>query len=378
MKYIRVFLKLIIIINLLMILIGCWNYSEADDEFIVTAVAIDKAEEGYIVTVEVTYPKKGSGSGLDNEYFSEQGRTIFEAIRKTILQTGRKMYWGHAKVVIISRDIAEEGILSVIEFLIRDTDVRNKMWLIISTDETASVLFKVEDEVHNSIGFHFDDILRNQEKVGMGYGGDLLDTLACLSSEGVTPKVATASNIKTIGGVVPRVEGMAIFNRDKMIGRIDGLDVKTFLLIINKFKGGEYKVLNLGNTDFSLEILESKTKLKPIIEDGNIIMEIDIKMDMWIVEGEGNFMSSESLVEIRKKMEKNITSDIERVVKKVQSEYNSDIFGFGRAIYKHKPNVWKDVSSDWDREFSKVKVQANVEITIKGTGLLEKPIRTKN
>lgn len=53
-------LKLMISLSFLIILTGCWNYREVNQDFIVTAAAIDKSSNGYLVTVEITYPKRGA------------------------------------------------------------------------------------------------------------------------------------------------------------------------------------------------------------------------------------------------------------------------------------------------------------------------------
>ncbi len=369
--------KILLILSSVIVLTGCWNYREINQDFIATAAAIDKGEDGYLVTVEITTPKKGSEKALENDYIIEQGRTIFEAIRKTILQSGRKLYWGHAKVIIISKEVAEEGILPILDFLARDTEVRNKVWLMISMEENASVLLKGKDEVHDAIGFHIDEVLKNQKDIGMFYAVDLLAFLRDLSTEGIEPTIATSKLIPSGDGSVPRVEGMAIFECDKMIGWLDGIDVKSFLVIIDEFQGGEFATLEIEGLRVTLEIQKIKTKVKPILENEKITMDISITMDAGIVEinGEEDYMSEDKVEQMRKTMEGNIEKDIKKLIKKVQEEYKVDIFGFGNAIYRYEPKVWKEIRDEWHEEFPKVEVQINVDITIKGTGLLQKQIR---
>lgn len=287
------------------------------------------------------------------------------------------MYWGHAKVIIIGKEVAEEGILPVLDFIARDTEVRNKIWLLVSMEENASVLLKGKDEIHNSIGFHIDEVMRNQRSIGMFYAMDLLAFLRDLSAEGISPTIATSVLTPSRDSKVPRLEGMAIFKDDKMVGWIDGISVKAILLTIGEFQGGEFATLDTDGVRTTLEVLRCKSKLKPIIRDNKIIMDISIEMEAGIVEitGKEDYMSEDRVEKMRKTAEKNIARDVVEVIKKVQQEYKVDIFGFGNAIYRLKPKIWKEIREDWDEEFSKLEVQANVSITISGTGLLEKQIR---
>jgi len=370
-------IKIVFISFFSIILTGCWNYREVNEDFIVTAAAIDKIEEGYLVTVEITYPKKGSEAALENDYIIEQGRTIFEAIRKTIMQTGKKLYWGHAKVIIVCKEIAEEGILPLLDFLARDTEVRNKVWLLVSLEDSASILLKGKDEIHNAIGFHIDEVLSNQNKIGMFYAVDLLTFLDDLGAEGLSPTLPTSKLTPSRESTVPRVEGAAIFKDDKMIGTIEGSEVRIFLIVTDKFKGGEFTTLALDNVRVTLEVYESKTKLKPVVIDGEVVMDISVNMKVGIVDmdSEENYMSDDKLELIRKNAEKSIANDIEKFIKKIQNEYKADIFGFGNTIYRMQPKIWKEIKDSWEQEFSKLQVQTHVNITIEGVGLLDEQLR---
>lgn len=370
-------LKIVLILLVSIVLTGCWNYREVNEEFIVTAAAIDKSGDEYIVTVEITFPKKGSEIALETDYIIERGRTVFEAIRKSITQSGKKLYWGHTMAIIISKEVAEEGILPILDFLARDTEVRNKIWLIVSMEENASILLQGKDESHNSIGFHVDETMRNQKNIGMFHSVNLLDFLRDLGAEGIAPTLATAKLVPTRDSKLPSIEGMAVFKDDKMIGLLDALYVKPFLLIVNEFQGGEFTVLDINGEKVSLEVDKSKTKLRPIIKDGEVVMDLNITMEAGIVEMQlkESHINEEKIMLLKNLAEENFSREIEKVIKKVQEEFKVDIFGFGNAIYRLKPKIWKEIRDDWDQKFVNLEVQTDIDIVIKGTGLLEKQIR---
>src|SRR4051794_8513459 len=99
----------IIILANAMFCSGCWNYREIEKLGIVAGMAIDRdpKDQRYILTVEIASPTPGEKSGGSNsEIYETRGTTMFEAVRNLIIETGRKAYWSHSKVIIIGRSIA--------------------------------------------------------------------------------------------------------------------------------------------------------------------------------------------------------------------------------------------------------------------------------
>jgi spore germination protein KC len=116
MKY-RKWLLLTIVILLNGIFIsGCWNYREVEKLAIVAGVAIDKGENNpYKITFEILQVSGGKEAKTVSKIISMEGRTIFDAVRNAISLSGKKLYWSHTKIVVISKDIARNGILRVVD-----------------------------------------------------------------------------------------------------------------------------------------------------------------------------------------------------------------------------------------------------------------------
>ncbi|OIK14620.1 hypothetical protein BIV60_11275 [Bacillus sp. MUM 116] len=66
---------------------------------------------------------------------------------------------------------------------------------------------------------------------------------------------------------------------------------------------------------------------------------------------------------------KNILSNI----KKVQKEYQTDIFGFGEEMYRQDYQNFKKVQDHWDELFSYAIVKVHVKVQLRRSG-----IRTKS
>ncbi len=92
------------------------------------------------------------------------------------------------------------------------------------------------------------------------------------------------------GNLIPRVAGAAIIRNDKLAGELDGEETKDLLFIRDEVKGGvlvSHEDAGLS-APISLEILRSRTKVKPVVETGKLKFKIDIQTTVGIDEVGGN------------------------------------------------------------------------------------------
>ena len=379
-KKIKVNILLIIIFLSQIAISGCWDYIEIEDRLIVVGLAIDKCKETskYIVTVETVSPKGTGEIDIESDLISMKGETIFDAIRNVILYSGKKMYWSHEKVLIISEEIAKEGIIPALDLITRDSETRADILLLVSKEETAREILEGVDKVHSTISFHLEDMLKAQEHISKYKTSKLWLLLDELASEGISATVPTVEMMFKQEEIIPKVYGIAVFKRDKMVGWLDGIETRSFLIIRDEIKEPVIVVKEVGDTeiDVTVEVYTNKVKVKPELKDEEIIMKIIVEMEVGIGEivGSEDFISKGGREKLEKASEELIKSQMEHVIKKVQREYESDIFGFGSIVRREMPNVWKKVKSYWNEIFVDLKTEISVDVTVKGSGLTSKPI----
>lgn len=176
-------------------------------------------------------------------------------------------------------------------------------------------------------------------------------------------------------------KGGAILKGDSLAGFIGLDDVKNYLFVRNKIEGGLLTV-NLSekssklNPDVTLEISKNKTKITPILSNGKLSIDIQVKTEVGIGEFDTNMdiMNKTTLEKIKFASEKSLEKDITRTIKKVQEDFGLDIFGFGNTVKEKMPNIWKEIEKDWDEIFMELKVNVKVDIHISGSSHLSKPI----
>jgi spore germination protein KC len=361
---------------LLASLTGCWNYREVDRMDIVAGVAVDKGTSArYKITIEIIDITHDNELRPRSKIISAEGESMFDAARNAIAIGGKRLYWSHAKVIIISQVLAKDGIVKIIDWYSRDSETRTDVRLLISGEDTASEIFtdSVENSDIKSVTMH--EILKNEKNLSKAPDIEIWRFVDKLASPGVSPIAAVIKLKEENGKKIPEINGSAIFRQDRLIGFIDGEETLDMQMILNKLEGGvlvQNEQAPEGESIISLEIFENKTKIEPMIETNHpISINIKTKTDVAIdeIEGPTNFMKDGLREQLIEDIEETLRNDLEAHIKYVQSEFGTDIFGFGNKIYKEYPEVWKELSQNWPVLFKDLTVTVDCTVTIRNSAM---------
>lgn len=372
-------LSVFLIINSLL-LSGCWNYREIEQLSIVSGVAVDKDEEGKLMmTAEIIDIGAGGKEGeIKPVYIEMDGYTFFDTARAAVLLTGKRLYWSHCKVIILSKDIANDDPGSILDFVIRDTEVREDMWVVISREKTAKELLWQKPAIESITGLEIDSMMRSQESVSwfpVVQVHEFANRLKGNKEAAFLPS-GRLKEIKDKKSL--EMAGAAIFAEKKIVGWIDGLNSKYLLWLRDELKGGLYVMEEAAGTetDVTLEIYRSKTEVKPLVSGEEIRFDINIKPIVYIGEIKGNtdFISEKGRAKLKKAAEEKIKKEAEEFIRKVQQEYRTDVFGFGKKLEKLEPEVWKSIKEDWKEVFPEVETSVRVDVEIRGSSTRKKPV----
>ncbi|KNY25827.1 Ger(x)C family spore germination protein [Pseudobacteroides cellulosolvens] len=360
---------------------GCWNYREIDQLAVVAGVAIDKGKnEKFTITVEIVETTSGKEQQTKSKTVTIEGKTIFDAVRHEISLIGKRIYWSHAKVVIISKEIARDGILEVIDWFNRDAETRSDIHILVSKEKSAREILNAKGPTEEVTSFLLDDVITNERSVSNAPHIEVWRFTNSLAAKGVGT-IAGAVDLKEENGQSrPHIMGTAIFKDDRLMGFIDGDETKYMLFIQDEVKGGvlvEEINSNGGKVSaVTLEIFKSHTKVNPAINDGKVEMKIEVEVSTAIDElgSTINFIEDEGRMALEEMAEKSLKKNIEGIIKKVQTEYGVDIFGFGTKLKEEKNKEWKTISGDWEENFKQLKVNVETKINIKNSAMLSKPL----
>jgi spore germination protein KC len=251
--------------------------------------------------------------------------------------------------------------------------------ILISEEASAKEIFSGQGTTEEIKSFVLDDMIKNQESLSKAPIIDILQFDNDLQAEGVSA-IAPVIKLKEVDRkMVPHIMGTAVFKLDKFVGFLNGEETKYLMFIKNKVKGG---VLTEGpqendiTTPVSLEIFNSKTQVKPVVNGKAIKINLNVDTTVAIDEigGTENLIDDEGLIRLEQSAEKTLKKQIESLIKKVQSEYGVDIFGFGAKLREDKNKVWNDVSGNWEEIFKNLEVDVTTKVHIRNSAVLSKPL----
>lgn len=364
-------------------LTACWNYKEIEKTSIVAGVAIDQdqATGRYVITAEVIEIMLGSKeTQIGTKILLSEGETLFDAARNFISVSGEKLYWSHAKVLIISKEIANKGIIPALDFVHRDAEPRYDLDLIVSQEKASSIFQECHNNQSGIISYMITEVLISEESLSKAPRADEWQFINDLQDDDFAAIVPMISVIDNGGKKIPQVMGTGIFKKDKMIGYLDGEETETLLFILDRIKGGLLIIEDIykhSEGKATLEIFNNKTKIKPQVTDDQIIMDIHVQTEVALAENTGsmNFNEEENLKKLKAEAEKELEEKIQGIIKKVQSEFGTDIFQFAKIVRINLPNEWDQVKEQWEQVFVNVDAHITVEVNIRNTGFSSKPIK---
>ncbi|MER2079193.1 Ger(x)C family spore germination protein [Psychrobacillus psychrotolerans] len=394
---VRRIVHLIGIIFISLLLTGCWDKREINDLAIATAISIDKKDDEYHVSAQVVLPtelsmKGGMGSSPVTLY-EASGKSVNEAIRKLTQVSPRIIYLGHLRVVVISEELAKEGIATTVDFLSRGWELRSDFYVIVSKGRDAKEILNVQTSLEQIPSNELYNILHTSEAnysstVAVNFF-ELKTNLERDGKEGVLTGVEIlgdpkkGSSKQNVEMIIPdakiKFKELAVFKKDKLVGWLDEQESRGFNEATNQVKStiGLVSCPDGGEVSIHTKKYNSKIKSKTTSNNPEIEIKVNIVANLGEVSCDIDLTKEKTIEMLQKEYEKVVKNDIQETIKVVQQKYQSDIFGFGAAIYKSNPQQWKKVKDNWDEIFAELPVSVEVKVQISHFGSVLNPIVKK-
>ncbi|MBM4761100.1 Ger(x)C family spore germination protein [Bacillus sp. B15-48] len=366
-----------------LLLTGCWDRIEINDLGLVLATGLDLTDDGELeLSVQLAIPMAmGAGQGTSGGQGGEgqattvekvTGRTIFDAISKLQASVSRRIFWGHNQVIIIGEELAKDGIQKHMEFFVRHPAPRLRTYIFVSKGKATDILKVVPDFDNTSA-----EVAREIAKFQVGMSVTLKELLQMLSekaSGAVLPLIEPEKEEQGKGGL--KVNGTAVFKKDKMIAQIDAKVTRGILWLRDDIQLGAI-ILDPKEAEghISFDLIRSRTELLPKIENDHWKMIVRITTEEDTVENETNLnlMNPEIVARLEKQLEQKIEERIRLTLEQVQKELKVDIFGFAEAFRRKYPRQWAKVENQWDEKFSELDVVIDTKAYIRRPGMSTTP-----
>ena len=139
--------KVFIILLIPFLLCGCFNYHELENLSICTAMAFDIKDNNYEVSYMVANSRKTDASTKEGQsqavVYTGSGKTVSEAIDDLITKIPQPPYISHLETIVVSEDVAKNGVLNILDYLMRHPESRKKFYLVLTKEVKASDVLKI-------------------------------------------------------------------------------------------------------------------------------------------------------------------------------------------------------------------------------------------
>ena len=366
-------MKKIIIIIMILLLSGCYNYKELNRIAIVSSISIDKKDDKYLVGAQVMNIKtKEETESSKVIVYESTGNTIEEALRKMTNKSNKKLYGGHLSKLVISEEIAKEGIIDVIDLFQRLPEIKDEFTITIVKGIDANKVIKImtspesipADYVKKTIETaNLESALTYNSKLDefvSYYLKDYIDPVISVlevknyNEEGTSLK----NNEDTNPNTKIELDKIAITHNGKLEKYLNKDQTIGYNFINNSVDKTVIPIKCDKNNYVSISLNKSKTKYK-IKKKDKYIIYIDIKSNGSINEYNcsSRLNNEKTINTLQKKVENKVKYYVNEALK-VRNNSKSEFLGLKRKIYLDYP---KYNNEDYD-----IKLNIDINLARKG------------
>ena len=164
--------KFIILLTItIFFLTGCFKKSELEDLAYVIAIGIDKGpEDNKIVSFQIAVPIKIAGEG------STGGKdTLYNSLSRADTMISKEITLSHNKIIVISEELAKEGIHEILNALVTNREIRPKTSILVYKGKAKEMLENLEPILEKNPTRYYDLLLDANEYTGYALDNNLFN-----------------------------------------------------------------------------------------------------------------------------------------------------------------------------------------------------------
>lgn len=360
--------------------------TEIDRIFNTRIIAIDKIDEAkvlYTLTTKTGVSKSQAqvGSSQTSEVLVTEGATVFDAAKKMLKYSHKKPHYGHTEFIIFGEETARAGILPYLDFISRNQELRYNAKIYIVKGMTANSFISKLNIGNMYLADKISMLEDNAYALSLASKVTLGEALYIFDKENVStflpfllispPKAGEVTALDDYDLVL---DGYAIFEADKLKAFLDSDLSRGVNWIKNRIISGVILVEAPDKKKVSLEIIGSKTSIKPYVDENGLQCTIGVKFNTNIGEtlSTEDISIEETLDYLKQQQEKQVKKEIEAILQ-YAIDNNMDIFGLAANFSIKYPMMKNELRENWKELFPEIKFHLEVDSNINRTYLTKQP-----
>ena len=413
----RVMLIIVLCILLPFSLTACTTDAhELNDWAFVHTIGVDKGVSDQLRFTFQMATYKGSGGGSvsgtgggsgsqgnkDHAVISIDCPTFYSGINMLNTSLSRTLNFMHSKYLIISEELARDGVERFINGMMRSYQIRRSMYVIIVKGSASDFIKEFNPVIGTSITKTQELIMDHQYETGLFAEVTYNEFSIGLKNTYTQPTAALAaindfSSFKTGGappeefksggdyyaGELPREGGnkyeffgTALFDGDKMIGELSGDETRAMLMMKGEFQDASIAIPDPIDSKLRLGFYvhqQKKPNIKITFKDGEPVIHVKVSLEgsLQNVQSSTEYEGEELKPVAEKALETFIKDNFDKTIDKCKS-LNCEAFGFGETAAMQFLTIQEWEEYNWIAHFKYAEVTTEVEFIMQRTGTIMK------
>lgn len=360
-----------------LLLAACWDGRELEKRTIVLIIGIDRAEQGIRLSLQLARPQTlapsgtaGAGAGEVVTVVTREAPDVSAALHELQLAVDRELFFGHTRVLLISEDVAREGVLRQMNPLYGTAALLPRTaWLFVVRGSAEAVLaHRPElDRIPSTYLTHFfENRILLQRPIEVSVGAFHRRWL----TPGEEPSVLWIAPGQPDQSA-PTLLGKAAFQEDRFVGGMDQEASKGWIITQNQPPPGRLPVACPDRPGtVAVRVVQSRNRMRARTR-GNAVEGLVVSANViGRIEGlncRANLTDPAEIALFERAFREEILRLIRSGIRRAQTELQSDVFGFGKAAYRYSNHAWPG-DERWREIFPDLPVRVEVTARLDYTG----------
>ena len=348
--------------------------------------------------------EQSSSSGSSEE---NKGSSVINSVECNSFDVGvsllnsylsKKVNMTHCKYLIFSEKLAAKGLGDYIYSLKNNVEIRPSCNILISKcdanyflensksviDEVAAKYFSLETSSEKNTSYTEAVTLKDffcdlSDTFGSPFAilgsvngleqNSLSGNDSSLNDTEYTARESESNSQKNIENL-----GLAIFNNDKLVGELSGIETISHLMLSNRFQNATVNIPSpFDDSDYiSLYIYDAKSKISVSLVNSSpyIKANVSLKMRLLTSSQNANYMTDKNKALIEEYTNSYFLAHINNYLYKTSKEFNADVCKFGKYAVSNFLTWDKWIDYDWKNKYKDSFFKADVNSNLSSSYLL--------
>jgi spore germination protein KC len=362
-------MKMTAILALLTLFLAGCGFKDIDKRFFVTAIGIDDSgnpNERYRVSLKLAIPSQKMLPGQSKfQIVQQDANTVTEAIRLIKSKVDKDLEFGHAKISILGKSLAERSVTEPLDWLLRRGDIQLIGYMAVG-EPTAEAVLRVKPQSEqlsgNALFLSFDLEGTESSYTVTEYLFDFYRRIKEKGKDPFLPVIQANEGYYTINRVM-------LLNKERGVYTLTPEQSRIFITQIRSFNKLELATKS-SKASFMIAVRDLDIKFNIEHGEGNQPPTIHyyVKME-GVVEETNKVFYDDNWGDYEREAEKQGVARVQKLLELFQQK-GVDPVGFGlryQATHRAGDKAW----SDWQELYPRVRFDVKFKVKIASTGSIK-------